>query len=106
MLGHLETRKYAIYRNTRSAKGLGKRSVAQSIDTHSGVKDVEFLNHEFSALCTGYGGDSIAVAAEHANRDGAGAGPGRHRIDGRSHCHGLTSPATGHGIGKSDRHHR
>src|SRR5688572_14679109 len=33
MLGHLEERIYASTRNIRSAKGLGKRSVAQSIET-------------------------------------------------------------------------
>ena len=51
MLFHLETRIHAIYRKTRSAKGLGKHGVAQSIDTHSGAKDVEFHTHEFSAFC-------------------------------------------------------
>ena len=34
MLGHLEARIHASTRNIRSAKGLGKRSVAQSIETN------------------------------------------------------------------------
>jgi hypothetical protein len=53
---------------------LGKRNVAQSIDTHSGAKDVEFLTQEFSAFRIGHSGNCIAVPTANAKRDGAGTG--------------------------------